>query len=160
MIKLFKDANSNDLKGQLHEIFDPPKALIHCLEPFCIWPRIAEKTDNNRISSGSMTPLKWFQRGRRENRFGSCQNRFQRGHWPRQNDFRGVIDPAETAITLLTKCVLRNYEIVKQFKNVMQNFSRIIDPTETISAGAFTPPKRFYMTLLKFQIVISGPQLF
>jgi hypothetical protein len=43
----------------------------------------------------------------------------------------------------LPEFFLRYYEIVKQFKNVMPNFSGIIDPAETISAGSLAPSKRF-----------------
>jgi hypothetical protein len=46
----------------------------------------------------------------------------------------------ETTIILLTKFFLRNYEIVKQFKNFLRNFRGVIDPAETISAGSLTPP--------------------
>jgi hypothetical protein len=44
----------------------------------------------------------------------------------------GVIDPAESN-RIFTKFFVRNYEIVKQFKNFMRNFSGVIDPAETIS---------------------------
>jgi hypothetical protein len=60
------------LKGQLHEIFDPrffpqstlPRALIHGVWPFRIWPRFHRENrqySNNSISVGSLTPLKLFQ---------------------------------------------------------------------------------------------------
>jgi hypothetical protein len=57
-----------------------------------------------------------------------------------------VIGPAETTGIFLVKYFLRNCEIVKQFKNFEQNFSGVIYPAKTISAGLLTP--------LKFQIVV------
>jgi hypothetical protein len=36
---------------------------------------------------------------------------------------------------------LRNYKIVKQFKNFMRNFSGVNGPAEIVSAGSMTPLK-------------------
>jgi hypothetical protein len=55
------------------------------------------------------------------------------------------IDPAET-----TRIFLTNFEIVKQLKNFMQNFSRVNDPAEMVSVGSMTPPKWFQWGLKKF----------
>jgi hypothetical protein len=54
----------SSLKGQLHEIFDPrffhkstpPRALIHGLKPFCIWPNIRRKNRQYSIFSGVNDP--------------------------------------------------------------------------------------------------------
>jgi hypothetical protein len=65
----------------------------------------AEKIENIRIAAGSMTSLKAFWRS----------------HWPRQNDFRGVIDPAETILAgsltppKLPEFFLRNCETIQKF---------------------------------------------
>jgi hypothetical protein len=62
-------------------------------------------------------------------------------------NFIGVNDPAEMVSLLsmtplkLLEFFLRNYEIVKKFKNFMRNFSGVIDLAETLSAGSLTTLK-------------------
>jgi hypothetical protein len=43
----------------------------------------------------------------------------------------------------LPKFLLRNYEILQQFKTFMRNFSGVIDLAETILAGSLATLKRF-----------------
>jgi hypothetical protein len=99
----------------------PPRALIHGLKPFRIWPNIRRK--NRQYSNfsgvndpaatglpGSLTPLK----------------RFQWVHWPLRNNFSGVIDPAKMfSAGSLTP--------LKQFQRGhwprWNDFIRVIDPT-------------------------------
>jgi hypothetical protein len=98
----------------------PPRALIHGLKLFYIWPNIRRKNRQYSNFSGVNDPTETILAG----------------HWPRWN------------YHFFTKFFLRNYEIVKQFKNFMWNFSGVIDPAE------------IYKTPLKFQIVVLGAQLF
>jgi hypothetical protein len=63
-----------------------------------MWHNIRRKNRQYSNFSGVMTPLK----------------QFWRGHWPRRNNFSGVIDSTETTRIFLTKFCSRNYKIVKQ----------------------------------------------
>jgi hypothetical protein len=78
----------------------PPRALIHRLKPFCIWPNIRRKNRqysnigvNYPADTTRIFLTKFFVRN-----YETIQTfieKFQPGHWPRWNDFSGVIDPAE-----------------------------------------------------------------
>jgi hypothetical protein len=92
-------------------ISTPPRALVHGLKPFCIWPNIWRKK--------------------------STIFEFWRDHWPRWNGFSGIIDPNKT-ISPVSLTTLKqqdfSYEISYEITKLCNN-SKI---SCEISAGSLT----------------------
>jgi hypothetical protein len=71
--------------------------------------------------------------------------KFQRGHWPRRNDFSGVDNPVQT-ISASSLTPPKRYQ--RGHWQHWNDFSRVIDPAE------------IQITPLKFYIIVLVPQLF